>query len=516
MPRDLLFRAQLFHAVAGASRAGFEMQDFSAVYIRRDVRESSAKLLLPKNGSERKANGRRMGIRNNEDGQVLVITALSMILLMAFLAFAIDIGMLFRAKRNAQIAADAAAIAGGLDYKYNSSATSAEAAAVAAATANGITSTGTCPISDTTDTYVCINIPPVYGPNAGSPGYVEALISQPNQTIFMGLVSHNNLMAVGARAVVGSGAGAGCIWTLAKSGKDVSLTGSGSITAQNCNIYDDSSASNALTLTGSGSVSAQSIGIVGSYSKTGSGSLTPNPPTTGIAPAADPLSSLTAPTITSGTCTGTSAACNPSNTGSGNLVVSPGNYTSISNTGSGTVTLSAGNYVISGDLKNTGSGSLILGAGNYTIGGNFSSTGSSSLTLGAGLYTIGGNLTLTGSGSLSGVGVSFYTQGSTTVTGSGNMDLTAPTTGADNGILFFQSRTDSSSMSITGSGGDVIQGIVYAPDAALTLTGSGSMSVSLDIVVDSLAVTGSGSIKDTNYAVVTNPDSPLGKLVMVE
>ena len=387
---------------------------------------------------------------------------------------------------------------------------------MAAAAANGVTATGTCPISDPTQTYVCIDIPPAYGPMRESAGYVEALVSEPNQTVFMGIIRRSGYMDVGARAVVSAGASAGCLWTLARLGNDVALTGSGSITASNCDIYDDSSASNALTLTGSGSISAKEIGIVGNYNKTGSGSITPNPPTTGIAPAADPLSSLPAPTITTGTCTGTSAQCNPSNTGSGSLPVSPGTYTSITNTGSGTMTLSAGNYVITGDLKNTGSGSLILGAGNYSIGGNFSSTGSSSLTLGAGLYTVGGNLALTGSGSLTGVGVSFYTQGATTVTGSGNMDLTAPTSGADNGILFFQSRTDSDAMSITGSGGDVIQGIVYAPDAPLTLTGSGSMSVSLDIIVDSLNVTGSGSVTDTNYAAVTNTNSPLGKLVMVE
>ena len=40
-------------------------------------------------------------------------------LLMAFLALAIDVGTLFRARRNMQIAADAAAVAGALDYKYN-------------------------------------------------------------------------------------------------------------------------------------------------------------------------------------------------------------------------------------------------------------------------------------------------------------------------------------------------------------------------------------------------------------
>ncbi len=96
------------------------------------------------------------------------------------------------------------------------------------------------------------------------------------------------------------------------------------------------------------------------------------------------------------------------------------------------------------------------------------------------------------------------------------MDLTAPTSGPENGILFFQSRTDSEPLSLSGSGGATIQGIVYAPYAALTLSGSGSMTVSLDIIVDSLSESGSGSLTDTNYAVVTNTNSPLGKLVMVE
>jgi hypothetical protein len=457
----------------------------------------------------------RMPVPKGESGQVLIMTVLAMTVLLGFMALAIDVGFLFRARRNMQIAADAAAIAAALDYKYNNSKTSAQNAGVSAAAANGVTSTGTCPIANANNTYVCINIPPLYGPNAGSAGFVEAQIEQPNQTVFMGIITHNNFLPVGARAVVSAGASGGCIWTLAKSGKDVSLTGSGSITASNCDIFDDSNASNALTLTGSGSVTAKEIGIVGSYNKTGSGSISPNPPTTGITPAADPLG-LSAPTITAGTCTGTSAVCNPSNTGSGSLVVTPGNYTSISNTGSGTVTLNPGNYVITGNLTNTGSGSMVLGAGNYTIGGNFSSTGSSSLTLGSGLYTVGGNLNLTGSGALTGLGVTFYTQGGTTVTGSGSMDLTAPTSGAYSGVLFFQPSTDSSAVALTGSGGATVQGILYAPGSALTLTGSGSLTVSLDIIVDSLSVTGSGSITDTNYAVAVNPNSVLGKLVLVE
>jgi hypothetical protein len=71
-------------------------------------------------------------------------------------------------------------------------------------------------------------------------------------------------------------------------------------------------------------------------------------------------------------------------------------------------------------------------------------------------------------------------------------------------------------MAITGSGGDHIQGILYAPAAPLTLTGSGSLNVSLDMIADSLTETGSGSIVDTNYSVVTNPNSVLSRLALVE
>lgn len=439
----------------------------------------------------------------DESGQVLVLSLLSVMLLMAFLALAIDVGTLFRARRNMQIAADAAAVAGALDFKYNGSITSARAAGKAAALANGVTDAS----------YVTI-IQPTTGYHT-SVGYIEADISQPNPTFFMRLFSFNSVN-ISTRAVAGTGANSACIWALAKSGTDVSLTGSGSITAQNCGIYDDSSASDALTLTGSGSVSAQSIGIVGSYKKTGSGSLHPSPPTTGIAPAADPLG-LTTPNFTPSTsCSGSASVCKPSNTGSGSMTLNPGTYTSISNTGSGTLTLTPGNYTITGNLSNTGSGSLVLGAGNYTIGGNFTSSGSSSISIGSGTYTTGGNISLTGSGSLTGSSVTLISDGSTTITGSGSMSLTAPTSGPYNGVLVFEPSGDTSAVKLTGSGGAKLQGIVYAPSAPLTLTGSGSMNVSLDIIVDSLSVTGSGSITDTNYAAVTNTNTALSKLVMVE
>jgi hypothetical protein len=78
--------------------------------------------------------------RSGENGQVIVLVLLSMGLLLGVLALAIDVGVLFRAKRNVQIAADAAAFAGALDYYYNGSDATAESRGALAAEANGMTS----------------------------------------------------------------------------------------------------------------------------------------------------------------------------------------------------------------------------------------------------------------------------------------------------------------------------------------------------------------------------------------
>jgi hypothetical protein len=457
--------------------------------------------------------------------------------LMGFVALAVDVGMLFRTQRQMQIAADAAAVAAALDYKYNDSASSAVTQGCAAATANGVTNTcttGACS-SSVTGAQVCIMVPPADGPNEGVSGLVEAIVQDPYPTFFM-KVFNRKTITVSGRAVAGAvGAGTGCVLTLARSGVDISLTGSGTLEAPHCDIYDNSTAADALELTGSGSITANAIGIGGNDSVTGSGTVSPAPQT-GMPPAADPLTNLPTPSPQSptGSCTASSnsSACNPSYTGSSNHSIGPGTYTSISNTGSGTLTLTAGNYYVYGSVTNTGSGGLVMGAGNYTIMGNFQSTGSSSLTIASGSMAsnngqifVGGNMTLTGSGSLTSAAESFYTEGASTVTGSGGMNLTAPTSGTYNGVLFFQSRSDSDAMAITGSTGDSIQGIFYAPAAPLTLTGSGTFTVSLDIIVDSLNETGSGTINVTDYASSVNNSSVLGanygttltaKMVMVE
>ena len=58
----------------------------------------------------RNASRRLMRFRQGESGQTLVLAAVCIPLVLGFVAMAVDIGLLFRAKRNLQIAADAGAI----------------------------------------------------------------------------------------------------------------------------------------------------------------------------------------------------------------------------------------------------------------------------------------------------------------------------------------------------------------------------------------------------------------------
>ena len=423
-------------------------------------------------------NVRSMNLMD-ESGQTLVLGAMFFAVLMGFLALAVDVTWLYSNREKMQIAADSAAAAAALDYKYGES-NNAQNDATLAAQADGLPGT----IS------VTVNNPPKNGFHE-SAGYTEAIVSEPVPTFFM-RVFKLNAVTVSARSVVGSSVNGGCVWTLARSGTDVSLSGNGGLTASNCDIYDNSSASDAMSVSGNGSITAKAIGIVGGYSESGNGKIHPSPPTTGISPAADPIN-ISPPSTTGDTCTGSN--CNPNNSGNNNMTLQPGTYTSITNSGNGSLTLAPGNYIITGSFNTSGNGAVTIGAGEYSVGGN---------------------LSLQGNGGLTGTGVTFFTGGSTTIAGNGNMNLSAPTSGEYSGVLIAQSPTDSHAMSITGNGSALIKGIVYAPDAAVTLTGNGNLNVSLDLISDSLVIAGNGSITLTNYAAVDNTSSVLGKLAMVE
>ncbi|HVC91368.1 MAG TPA: pilus assembly protein TadG-related protein, partial [Acidobacteriaceae bacterium] len=92
----------------------------------------------------------------DESGQATIITLLCMTCLLGFVGFAADVGTLLRAKRNMQIAADSAAIAGAAELTYGGMTTAADAAAAQNGVVVGVNG-GT----------VTVNSPPTAGPYAG-------------------------------------------------------------------------------------------------------------------------------------------------------------------------------------------------------------------------------------------------------------------------------------------------------------------------------------------------------------
>ena len=120
----------------------------------------------------------------------------------------------------------------------------------------------------------------------------------------------------------------------------------------------------------------------------------------------------------------------------------------------------------------------MLQPGTYM--GGITVSGSNSVTLQPGTYYLtGGGLTVSGSAQVTGTGVLLYFTGltggnPTSVNLSGNavVTLTPPTSGPYQGIVLFQDRTSSASITISGNAALNTTGTEYAPGAKVTLSGN--------------------------------------------
>src|SRR5215217_5534843 len=141
-------------------------------------------------------------------GTVVVVAAISMTALLAFVALSIDGGLLVDKRRQVQSAADAAALAAandlyanwwktssvyGADYKGKDPGGTAKAAAKAAAKANGY--------EDGVDgCVVTVNIPPLTGPFTGKACHTEVIISH-SQPRHFSRVFGSDAIPYGSRSV---------------------------------------------------------------------------------------------------------------------------------------------------------------------------------------------------------------------------------------------------------------------------------------------------------------------------
>jgi len=379
-----------------------------------------------------------------------------MAVLLGFVAFAVDMGIMLLEKRELQTAVDAAAIAGAAEV-YGDWQTAAQTDAKQ----NGVD-------HNSPGTTVAVHDGPSSGPQVGNKNYVEVIATRSTNTFFMNvfeeLANHTGLgsMTVSARAVAGALPSPYCIYTLSSSppgGMGISLANDASISASNCGILDNATGSQALFVQG-GNVTARTIGVVGGEGG-GGGTYAPAP-TTGINPVGDPLSFLTPPS-------------------------NPGGCINLGLFGGSPPPFPPGCY------------------SGLTIGGNVN------VAFLPGTYYITGPVNITTTGTVSGSGVTFYFSPTGSFMQGGppysTLNLSAPTSGPYSGILFYQDPSNTGTMTLAGNSG-TMSGVLYLPAAQLNLVGPSS-SFNISVVAGSLSATG-------NYVFTLTPYlSPSGTTPLV-
>ena len=381
--------------------------------------------------------------KKRERGFVLIVTALSIITLVAFVGLVFDTGYLAWMRERAQTAADSAVMGAMLQLKSGNILTYG-AIGQSDAAVNGFT-------NGANNTTVAINVPPVYGSYAGNTSYVEAVVQKQVPNIFMAILGQNTTW-VGARAtarVSGAVAGntAGCIYALdPTASRALSLAGSNTVTF-NCSAFAESTSSSAYYSEGSITLDLShtaKVGVVGGYQINNGTKIVDDStnqtelPATVTSPG-DPFATLAAPS--SGTIVGTSPSYYDMNAKPANNTIQPGVYCGglkFGNTNGATYKMNAGTYIMAG-------GGFVLGS-QATI----------DATAGVTIY----NTSSTGWGC-----ASSYSYQPINIDGQAVLNINAPTSGTMTGIAMFQDRTitSTSQNQIVSQTTSHINGALYFP-----------------------------------------------------
>lgn len=404
-----------------------------------------------------------MKLLRNEEGQVLILTALSITVLLLLLALAVDAGQLYYTQRQLQTAADAAALAGALEASQcagTSNCTAMQLAAKASLVENGISGATfytQCAATKGVGTELTLNNAPCAlgsaDPNYNNTGYVEAVVSRLQPTFFGGLMGFRNVHVI-ARSEAALGPPTFCLDVLNPTAPSAMLMNGNASLVAHCGVQVNSDASTALTVNGHDTLTASAIDVHGQDLLNGNVSVTPTPQLN--APARpDPLAKTPV----------------PSSSGCGSSTTSPyfGSPTQVTVSGRKSMP--------------------VFNPGTYC--GGIQLNGNVSATFKPGTYIVQGPMIVNGGDTISGNGVTFYfSTGSLTMNGNTHADLVAPTTGVYAGILIFQNATDTSTVILNGDTTSVWQGAVYLPGAQLTLNGGANLAAYTILDVNTLIVNG--------------------------
>ncbi len=391
----------------------------------------------------------RFGARRR--GLVLALAALMMPLVVGAMAMALDGGVLYLQRRQAQSAADASALAGAYALFNGSNFTVAQSAAITMGTHNGFT-IPSANVTQPTSTQIAVKV------TASPPRFFSGLWGKGSMSVSASATAQ---ASSGSSSTTPYSTSAVVLLDPSASGS-LYMAGSAQINATG-GIQVNSNSTTAVNANNAGGTSSP-INVVGRTTTSSGGFLT-GTVTTGVASVGNPLSSLTAPT-------------NPG---------SSANQNAYMNTypGYGSWTMQPGQYSSSVSLGN---------------GGSF--------TMQPGLYyfTNGADLTIANGATLSGSGVTIYMDSGSTISfqGGTTTTLSAPSSssgGTIPGVVYMQNPTSTASPSFANGTNVNLTGTFYAAGASLSFAGGNLSNFASQVVVDSMNLSNDAQIT-VNYSSV--------------
>ena len=381
--------------------------------------------------------------RSGQKGAVIALVALMIPVLVAGLGLAIDAGAMYEQNRRMQIAADSAALAAAQEVRSLNTA-HYEGAALYAARSNGFERFG--------DTGIEIRNPPTTGAFKGDSEYVEVVIAQPQPIFFMGLFKETG-DTIRARAVAGTSPSDTCLLTLNKTSADtLKVSGNGTLRLTDCGVTVNSSHNRAASATGGAIAEATDFAVVGG---TSGDNFNPEPYTGALA-LDDPMADFVMPPPGACTFAGTQVIMT-------STTLHPGVYCGgLDLRSQAAVTFSPGTYFLAGGGLSANAGAQMLGDGVTFV--NTSKPG--------------------------------YAYDRIWINGGAAIDLTAPTTGLWQGILFYQDPSiKTSKVNIFNGGADMkLSGIVYFPTSETKFSGNFGVDANkLLMIGDKFEFTGNSS-----------------------
>jgi Putative Flp pilus-assembly TadE/G-like len=393
---------------------------------------------------------RSRSVRHDTSGSVAVIAAVAFPVLIGGMGLGAEVGYWFLTERKLQHAADLAAYAAAVRLSRGDEDETLDAVALHVARESGL---------DEAHGGIEVHHPPISGPNAGDEDMVEVRLTEDVDRLFSQFF-HDDSLELQGRAVAQALPGATvCALALSPFANNA-LYAKGSATAsfENCVVASNSGSASSFHMQGA-SFAADCAYAVGGYQSTGGSNSLNLAECDEVEedhdPIADPYADIGVPTAPS--------PCVPSGTVQ-NTTVTP------------ILTYLGMNYIRYCSL---------------TVKGN--------VTFQPGLYIIDGDFTNTGNTNLSGTGVTFVVRGNVTLNGNLTMNLSAPTSGAYSGILFFGDDDPAiEDIKINGNASSVLQGAVYFQTGKLLFTGSSAATNGCtQIIADTIEFSGNSGIRSS-------------------